>query len=86
LLEWAGFSVLVGIFAARLYALVPGSAVSELNGVTTVYHGDRLAASGFLPNLLEAGVILGLLALLILAFLVFNRMLGKWVPRWFLNT
>jgi Ni/Fe-hydrogenase subunit HybB-like protein len=86
LLEWAGFSVLVGIFTARLYVLIPEPAVSELNGMATVYHGDRLAASGFLPNLLETGVILGLLALLVLAFLVLNRMLGKWVPRWFLNT
>ena len=86
LLEWAGFSVLVGIFAARLYVLIPEPAVSELNGMATVYHGDRLTTSGFLPNLLETGVILGLLALLVLAFLVLNRMLGKWVPRWFLNT
>jgi len=86
LFEWAGFSVLVGIFTARLYVLIPKPAVSELNGMPTVYHGDRLAASGFLPNFLETGVILGLLALLILTFLVLNKMLGKWVPRWFLNT
>jgi molybdopterin-containing oxidoreductase family membrane subunit len=86
LLEWAGLSVLAGIFAARLYVLIPEPAVAELNGMGTVYHGDRLTASGFLPNLLETGVILGLLALLVLAFLVLNRMLGKWVPRWFLNT
>lgn len=86
LLEWAGLSVLAGIFSARLYVLIPGPAESELNGMATVYHGDRLAASGFLPNLLETGVILGLLALLVLAFLVLNRMLGKWVPHWSLNT
>jgi Ni/Fe-hydrogenase subunit HybB-like protein len=86
LLEWAGLSVLLGIFTVRLYVLIPGPAVSELNGMATVYHGDRLAASGFLPNPLETVVILGLLALLVLAFLALNRMLGKWVPRWFLNT
>jgi Ni/Fe-hydrogenase subunit HybB-like protein len=74
---WAGLSTLAGIFVSRLYALIPSTVAPELNGMETIYHGNRLAASGYWPNFLEISVILGLLALFVLAYLVLSEILGS---------
>jgi molybdopterin-containing oxidoreductase family membrane subunit len=74
---WAGLSTLAGVFVSRLYALIPATVAPELNGMETIYHGNRLAASGTWPNFLEISVILGLLALFVLAYLVLSEILGK---------
>jgi dimethyl sulfoxide reductase membrane subunit len=74
---WAGLSTLAGVFVSRLYALIPSRVAPELNGMETIYHGNRLAASGYWPNFLEISVILGLLALFVLAYLVLSEILGS---------
>ncbi len=81
----AGGSVLGGVFVSRMYALIPASAVPKLNDMETIYHGSRLAASGMWPNLLETVVVLGLLALFVLAFMVLNEFFGKWISVGSLN-
>jgi Ni/Fe-hydrogenase subunit HybB-like protein len=82
---WAGLSALAGVFVSRLYALIPATVAPELNGMETIYHGNRLAASGYLPNFLEISVVLGLLALFVLAYLVLSEILGKRLSHGSLN-
>ncbi len=83
--SWVGLSALGGIFVSRMYVLIPQSVVPELNGMETIYHGNRLAASGTWPNLLETVVFLGLLALFILAYLILSGFFGRRVFHGSLN-
>jgi molybdopterin-containing oxidoreductase family membrane subunit len=80
---WAGLSTLAGIFVSRMYALIVPSEVPELSGIDTIYHGERLVASGYWPNFLEISVVLGLMALFILAYLILSEILGKRFPAGF---
>ena len=74
-LEFGSLSVLVGVFASRLNFIIPGLVEPAFSQLDLAYQNPRLSVQYF-PSLTEWIITIGLGAIIILAYLVIQRMLN----------
>ncbi|MZH03059.1 MAG: hypothetical protein F3745_06610, partial [Nitrospinae bacterium] len=76
----SGLSVLVGVFASRLNFIIPGLVEPAFSKLDLAYQHPRLSVQYF-PSLTEWTITIGLGAIIILAYLVIQRLLnhGNWM-------
>jgi len=74
LLGFVGLATVLGIFAVRMNIVIPAFTVPELAGLETAFQGKRLAFTYF-PSTNEIWVTVGLIAMLILGFILTGKFL-----------